>query len=95
MAYFGPEATFTHEALLTQPDLAGAELRPFCAITDVLETPGHSVEFREAAGSDLGRQAMLVAAKGLAMTAVDLLTNPDYLTKARSVFDEDLRGTRR
>jgi len=37
VAYFGPEATFTHEALLTQPDLAGAELRPFCAITDVLE----------------------------------------------------------
>src|SRR6266851_2963494 len=46
------------------------------AITDVLETPGHSVEFREAAGSDQGRQAMLVAAKGLAMTAIDLLTSP-------------------
>ncbi len=64
------------------------------AITDVLETPGHSVEFREAAGSDLGRQAMLVAAKSLAMTAVDLLCNPDYLKKARTVFDEDLRGAR-
>jgi len=37
VAYFGPEATFTHEALLTQPDLAGAELRPLGAITDVLE----------------------------------------------------------
>jgi amidohydrolase len=65
------------------------------AITDVLETPGHSVEFREAAGSDQGRQAMLVAAKGLAMTAVDLLTNPDHLKRARSVFDEDLQGSRR
>jgi len=64
------------------------------AITDVLETPGHSVEFREAAGSDQGRQAMLVAAKGLAMTAVDLLTNPDYLKKARAVFDEDLLRSR-
>jgi amidohydrolase len=65
------------------------------AITDVLETPGHSVEFREAAGSDQGRQAMLVAAKGLAMTAVDLLSNPEYLKKAKAVFDEDLRATRR
>jgi prephenate dehydratase len=37
VAYFGPEATFTHEALLTQPDLAAAELRPLGAITDVLE----------------------------------------------------------
>ncbi|MBV9581586.1 MAG: M20 family metallopeptidase [Chloroflexi bacterium] len=65
------------------------------AITDVLETPGHSVEFREAAGSDQGRQAMLVAAKALAMTAVDLLTNTEYLKKARAVFDTDLRAARR
>jgi amidohydrolase len=59
------------------------------AITDVLETPGHSVEFREAAGSDMGRQAMLVAAKGLAMTAVDLLTNPEHLKKAKAVFEQE------
>jgi amidohydrolase len=62
------------------------------AITDVLETPGHSVEFREAAGSDMGREAMLVAAKGLAMTAVDLLTNPEHLKRAKEVFDSDKRG---
>jgi amidohydrolase len=65
------------------------------AITEVLETPGHSIEFREAAGSDMGRQAMLTAAKGLAMTAVDLLSNPEHLKRARSVFDEDVRATRR
>ena len=65
------------------------------AITEVLETPGHSVEFREAAGSDLGRQAMLTAAKGLAMTAIDLLTNPDNLRRAKAVFDEDLRRSTR
>jgi hypothetical protein len=58
----------------------------------VLETPGHSVEFREAAGSDQGRQAMLVAAKGLAMTAVDLLTNPEYLKRAKEVFETDKRA---
>jgi prephenate dehydratase len=37
VAYFGPEATFTHEALLTQPDLAAVPLRSLGAITDVLE----------------------------------------------------------
>ncbi len=38
MAYFGPPATFTHEALLTQADLASAELVPLGSITAVLET---------------------------------------------------------
>jgi prephenate dehydratase len=37
VAYFGPEATFTHEALLTQPDLAATQLWSLGAITDVLE----------------------------------------------------------
>jgi prephenate dehydratase len=37
VAYFGPAATFTQEALLTQSDLAGADLRPLGSITDVLE----------------------------------------------------------
>jgi amidohydrolase len=65
------------------------------AITDVPETPGHSVEFRQAAGSQMGRQAMLVAAKSLAMTAIDLLSNPEYLRRARAVFQEDLHSARR
>src|SRR5919201_343207 len=47
----------------------GVEAR--VAITDDLDVPGHSVQFRQAAGSDKGRQAMLHAAKGLAMTAID------------------------
>jgi amidohydrolase len=61
------------------------------AITDQLDTPGHSIEFREAAGSDHGRQAMITAAKSLAMTAIDLLAEPDHLKRARLVFDEDIR----
>jgi amidohydrolase len=60
------------------------------AITDHLDTPGHSIEFREAAGSDQGRQAMLTAAKSLAMTAIDLLANHDHLRRAKAVFEEDL-----
>ena len=37
VAYFGPAATFTQEALLTQPDLATADLRPLSTITAVLD----------------------------------------------------------
>jgi prephenate dehydratase len=37
VAYFGPEATFTQEALLTQRDLAPAEQRALPSITAVLE----------------------------------------------------------
>jgi prephenate dehydratase len=37
VAYFGPAATFTQEALLTQPDLAEAELRALGSITAVLD----------------------------------------------------------
>src|SRR5436309_1161615 len=51
------------------------------AITPTLAVAGHSIQFREAAGSDQGRQAMLAAAKGLAMTAVDLLAEPELLTQ--------------
>ena len=61
------------------------------AITDHIDVPGHSVEFREAAGSDRGRQAMLSAAKGLAMTAVDLLTDHEHLKRAKAAFDADVR----
>jgi amidohydrolase len=61
------------------------------AITDRVETPGHSIQFREAAGSDQGRRAMLWAAKGLAMTAVDLLSDPAHLKRAKAAFEEDVR----
>ena len=66
----------------------GVEAR--IAITETWEVPGHSVEFEKAAGTDRGRQAMLAAAKGLAMTAVDLLGEPSNLAAARAVFDRDM-----
>ena len=73
--------------------MPGIEAR--LAITEHIDVPGHSIEFREAAGSDQGRQAMLNAAKSLAMTAVDLLTEPDHLKRAKAVFAEDIRNTKR
>jgi amidohydrolase len=71
----------------------GVEAR--IAITDHWDVPGHSIEFREAAATDRGRQAMLSAAKGLAMTAVDLLTDPEALRRAKERHAADLAEARR
>jgi amidohydrolase len=48
--------------------------------------PGHSREFTEAAGSPLARAGMLAAAKALAMTALDLLADPDMVRAAKEEF---------
>ena len=37
IGYFGPAGTFTEQALLTQPDLAGAAREPFGTVPDVLD----------------------------------------------------------
>jgi metal-dependent amidase/aminoacylase/carboxypeptidase family protein len=65
------------------------------AITDDWEIPGHSIQFREAAGSEHGRQAMLYAAKSLAMTTIDLLSEPEHLKRARQVFEEDVQKAKK
>src|SRR5256885_12126955 len=64
-----------------------------CALP--IYVPGHSILFREAANSDKGRRAMIIAAKALAMTAVDLLAEPAHLNQARVVFDADRSEERR
>jgi len=46
--------------------------------------PGHSQAFLEAAGSPRGYQAMLDAAKALAMTGADLLAQPALVEQARA-----------
>ena len=46
----------------------------------------HSPEFAEAAVSEKGMQAMIAAAKTLALTAADLFADPDLLEKARLEF---------
>ena len=66
----------------------GVEAR--IAITEHWDVPGHSLEFEKAAGTDLGRQAMLNAAKALAMTAIDLLADQTTLAEAKRTFTEDL-----
>jgi amidohydrolase len=57
-------------------------LNPYIKIGDA---PTHSLGFAEAAISDFAARRMIVAAKAMAMTAIDLLMIPDKMT---AVWDE-------
>lgn len=50
------------------------------------EVPGHSQAFLEASGSPRGYQAMVDAAKALAMTGADLLAEPSLVEQAKADF---------
>jgi amidohydrolase len=56
------------------------------------EIGGHTAEFEQAAGSPAGHEGMIKAAKMLAMTAVDLLAEPDKLEEAREAFVKQKRA---
>jgi amidohydrolase len=60
-------------------------MHPYLAVCDP-EIPGHTREFAEASGSERGARAMLVAAKALAMTAVDVLTTPALVDRMWDAF---------
>lgn len=51
-------------------------------------TPTHSAKFAEAAQSSKGHEALINAVKGLAMTAVDILTIPGFIEKIQKEFNE-------
>jgi amidohydrolase len=48
----------------------------------------HSPEFAKAAASEAGIKGMLDAAKALAMTVVDLVTNPEIVIRVKREFDK-------
>lgn len=56
------------------------------ALTDRPDGVCHSAVFAEAAGGPAGDRAMLLAAKALAMTAVDLFTDPTCMQQVRNEF---------
>jgi amidohydrolase len=62
-------------------------IHPYIAIAPD-GTPGHSVEFREAAISPDGHAGLLNAAKGLAMTTIDLLSDRHLLQQVKQEFAE-------
>ena len=51
-----------------------------------LPVVNHTPGFAEAAGSEPGRRVLLMGAKALAMTAIDVLTRPELREKIRSEF---------
>jgi prephenate dehydratase len=81
VAFFGPAATFTHEALLSQADLATADLRPYGTITGVLEAV--------ADGSvDLGFVPMENAIEGTVSATIDgLIFDVDLYVQREVVMD--------
>jgi aminobenzoyl-glutamate utilization protein B len=62
------------------------------AATFVPGTPGHSWQSAACAGTTLGRKGMMVAAKTLALTAMDLFTDPAQVKAARESFDKRRAG---
>jgi aminobenzoyl-glutamate utilization protein B len=57
-----------------------------------LGTPAHSWQVVASSGSSIGFKGMMLAAKGLALTALDLFTRPELLAAARVEFARDTKG---
>jgi aminobenzoyl-glutamate utilization protein B len=55
-------------------------------------SPGHSWQNVAAIGSPIGHKGMLVAAKVLALSAADLLQDPQALEEAKADFQERMKG---
>jgi amidohydrolase len=66
-------------------------IHPYIAIAPE-EIGGHTVEFREAAASEAAHDGLIIAAKALAMTAVDLLAGPANMAEAKRTFQEQKRS---
>ncbi|MGC4034634.1 MAG: M20 family metallopeptidase [Chitinophagaceae bacterium] len=56
------------------------------AATWVPGTPAHSWQAVACGGTDIGTKGMMVAAKTMALTAIDLYTNPAIISKAKEEF---------
>ena len=60
-------------------------IHPLVAIAPV-NVLGHSPKFASAAASETGTRGLLDAAKALAMTVVDLVANPEIVTRVKEEF---------
>jgi aminobenzoyl-glutamate utilization protein B len=57
------------------------------AATWVPGTPAHSWQAVAAGGTSIGAKGMMVAAKTMTLTAIELFSDPGHVTKARAEFD--------
>ena len=70
-------------------------LYPMAAISAATFVPGvpaHSWQSAACAGSSIGRKGMVVAAKTLTLTAVDLFTDPAKVVAAKDAFEKRRAG---
>jgi amidohydrolase len=66
-------------------------IHPYLAIAPE-NIAGHTEEFKEYCISEAGKSAMLDAAKAMAMTAYDLLSDPELLRKAKEELSIELKS---
>lgn len=64
----------------------------FTTATYVAGTPGHSWQSTACTGSSIGRKGMMIAAKTLALSGVDLLNEPKWISDARADFNKRRAG---
>ena len=55
----------------------------FGTTCNILGAPGHSWQFVAAAGSTIGHKSLIFAAKTMAGAAIDLITHPELIVKAK------------
>jgi amidohydrolase len=67
-------------------------IHPYLAIAPE-NIAGHTLEFKEYCLSEAGKAGMLDAAKAMAMTAIDLLTNPVLVLKAKNELTAAVKYT--
>ncbi|GAB3295275.1 M20 family metallopeptidase [Hymenobacter humi] len=60
------------------------------AATWIPGTPAHSWQAVACSGQEVGTKGMMVAAKTMTLTAIDLFTNPELLAKATAEFKQDV-----
>jgi aminobenzoyl-glutamate utilization protein B len=58
------------------------------AATWVPGTPAHSWQAVASGGMSIGLKGMMVAAKAMTLTAIDLFSDPAHIQKARAEFDQ-------
>ena len=64
----------------------------FTTATYVLGTPGHSWQNVAQSGMGIGHKSLIFAAKTIAGSVIDLLSNPELLRKAHDEFEQRLAG---
>jgi aminobenzoyl-glutamate utilization protein B len=64
----------------------------FSTTAAVLGTPGHSWHFVSTSGMSIGHKSLIFAAKTIAGAALDLMTIPEVLEKAKEELQERLKG---